>query len=235
MSTTSTPEALWGVGSYSVGDEIVTYPVSPDDSRRDMGTAAKALASLGVQAGSRVLVVSMLSEAAQYWPVQIGLLMAQAQFSLADASRFDAFRTVMFIRAMHYDAVVGVNNDVLDGLDDLGTAYDEVFGPVGIVAARAGAHERLREAGLDPRWWLHVGPTIAVECRARAGAHVDGDEWSVQASAGGEVLVTARRARAATIDRQSTGVFGAVITDPCACGRDDPRVVPESAPSMATT
>ena len=50
-------------------------------------------------------------------PLQIGLLMTQAQFSLADASRFDAFRTAMFLRAMHYDVVLGLNPEVLDGLD----------------------------------------------------------------------------------------------------------------------
>jgi hypothetical protein len=216
---------LWGVGSFRVGDEIIAYPVAQEDHHRDIGSAPKALASLGVHAQSRVLVLSMLSEAAQYWPLQIGLLMSQAQFSLADASRFDAFRTAMFLRAMHYDVVLGLNSEVLDGLDDLGHAYKDVFGSVPVLAARAGAYERLRDAGLAPRWWLHVGPAIAVECDALDGAHVDNDEWDVEED-GGEILLSARRPRAMTVDRLRTGVRAEIVTGMCTCGRDDPRLRP---------
>jgi len=220
-----TPAPLWGVGSFRVGDAVLPYPVSQDDHGRDISSAMKGLKSLGIHEQSRALVLSMLSEAAQYWPVQIGLLVSKAQFSLADASRFDAFRTAMFLRAMHYDVVLGINADVLDGLDDLGHAYGNIFDGVSVLAARAGAYERLRDAGLAPRWWLHVGPTVAVECDALAGAHIDSDEWAVDV-AGGEILVTARQPRAATIDRHPTGVMGEIATEPCACGRSDPRVVP---------
>jgi hypothetical protein len=126
---------------------------------------------------------------------------------------------------MHYDAVVGINADVLDGLDDLGHPYGGVFDGVGVLAARAGAYERLRDAGLSPRWWLDLGPAIAVECAEHAGAHLDADEWAVE-SDGGDVLLSARHERAASIDRLRTGVRGDVVTDVCACGRADPRVVP---------
>ena len=222
---TAATEPLWAVGSFRVGDEVVTYPVSKADHGRDIATTAKALGSLGVNRATRVLVVSMLSESAQYWPVQIGLLMSQAQFSLADASRFDAFRTDMFLRAMHYDVVLGLSSDVLDGLDDLGHDYSAVFGSVPVLAARFGAYERLQDAGLEPRWWLHVGPTIAVECDARAGAHIDSDEWEIDVD-GDEVLITARNPRATAIDHLRTGVCGEVLTDACGCGRDDPRIRP---------
>lgn len=223
--STAAADPLWGIGSFRVGDDVITYPVSQDDHKRDIPTALKALRALDVHDKSRVLLLSMLSEAAQYWPVQIGLLVSQTQFSLADSSRYDAFRTAMFLRAMHYDVVLGLNSDVLDGLDDLGHEYLDVFGAVPVVAARDGAYQRLRDAGLEPRWWLHLGPTIAVECDARSGAHVDGDEWDVEVD-GGEVRVSARQHRAASIDRLPTGVQGKVVTDPCACGRSGPRVVP---------
>ncbi len=219
------PTPLWGVGSYRVGDALLPYPVSPDDHGRDIGSAIKGLKSLGLHDQSRALVLSMLSEAAQYWPVQIGLFVSKAQFSLADASRFDAFRTAMFLRAMHYDVVLGINTDVLDGLDDLGHSYADVFAGTHVLAARPGAYERLRDAGLAPRWWLHVGPAVAVECDTLAGAHIDDDEWAVE-TVDGEVLITARNARAATIDRLATGIKAEIVTDPCACERTDPRVVP---------
>ena len=226
MSTVIDPAALWGIGSFQIGDEIVTYPVSKEDHDRDIATAIKAVASLGVGEGDRVLVLSMLSQAAQYWPVQIALLVGKVQFSLADASRFDAFRTAMFLRAMHYDAVVGINADVLDGLDDLGHSYRDVFDDVPVLAARAGAYERLRAAGLAPRWWLDLGPAIAVECDERAGAHVESDQWAVESDSG-MLLITAKHPRAAAVDRLRTGVRGVVVTDACACGRADPRVVPQ--------
>ena len=227
MTASESPSSapLWGVGSFRVGDAIVPYPVSQEDHGRDIATAMKALKSLGIHDRSRALVLSMLSEAAQYWPVQIGLLVSKAQFSLADASRFDAFRTAMFLRAMHYDVVLGINTEVLDGLDDLGHAYPEVFNGVVVLAARSGAYERLRDAGLSPRWWLHVGPTVAVECDARAGAHIDGDEWSVEVQ-DGEVLVSARNERAASIHRLPTGIEAEIVTEPCTCGRSDPRIRP---------
>ena len=227
MTAESVAAPLWGVGSFRVGDDIVAYPVAQEDHHRDIGGAPKALATLGVHESSRVLVLSMLSEAAQYWPLQIGLMMSQAQFSLADASRFDAFRTAMFLHAMHYDVVLGLNTDVLDGLDDLGHAYADIFKSVEVLAARAGAHERLRDAGLAPRWWLHVGPTIAVECAALEGAHVDADEWTVELD-GGEVLITATRPRAMTVERLRTGVHADLNTAKCSCGREDPRLVPVS-------
>lgn len=228
MTPTLPKPELWGVGSFRAGDAIVPYPVSQDDHARDISAATKAVGSLGIHDRSRALVLSMLSEAAQYWPVQIALLVAGAQFSLADASRFDAFRTAMFLRAMHYDVVLGINTEVLDGLDDLGCEHAEVLGAVPVLAARSGAYERLREAGLAPRWWLHVGPTIAVECEELAGAHIDADEWAVEADTAGEVLVTARNRRAARIDRQRTGVFGHIAAERCDCGRADPRVVPRA-------
>ncbi|MEX0666635.1 MAG: hypothetical protein WD598_17930 [Acidimicrobiia bacterium] len=220
------PAPLWGVGSFRVGDQMPAYAVSQDDHGRDISTAMKAVASLGLQKKKRALVLSMLSEAAQYWPVQIALLVSKAQFSLADASRFDAFRTAMFLRAMQYDVVLGINTDVLDGLDDLGHAYADIFAKVPVLSARAGAYERLRDAGLSPRWWLHVGPTVAVECDQLQGAHVDGDEWELD-SERGEVLISARKPRAATIDRLHTAVQGEIVTEVCACGRSDPRVIPQ--------
>jgi hypothetical protein len=223
-ATELTP-ALWGIGCFAIGDELVTYPVSQADHGRDIGIAMKAIKTLGLGKGNRALVLSMLSQATQYWPVQIALFMSNVQLSLADASRFDAFRTAMFLRAMHYDVVLGINRDVLDGLDDVDIDYLELFSRVPVLAARAGAYERLRAKGLRPRWWLDVGPAIGVECDALAGAHVDADEWSIEVD-NGEVLLTARQVRAASIDHLRTGVYGEIVADACACGRADPRIVP---------
>ncbi|MGH9026022.1 MAG: hypothetical protein ACRDWD_07895 [Acidimicrobiia bacterium] len=227
MSATdaTTTSTLWGIGSYRVGDDLVTFPVSEDDLQRDILTAQKNLSSLGVERGKRALVTSMLAEGAQYWPVQIGLLMAGTQMSCADASRSDAFRTRMFLNGPTYDVAVGISGDVLDGLLDLDASLGELFGRVPVVAARSDAIGRLRDAGVEARLWLHVGPTIAVECDTGGGAHVDGEEWRVE-SDGGEVRVSARNVRAARIDGVPTGVRAEIVGEPCGCGRADVRLVP---------
>jgi hypothetical protein len=216
---------LWGIGSYQVGDELVTFPVAETDLQRDMETARKNLETLGVTRGSRALVTSMLAEAAQYWPVQIGLLMAGTQMSCADASRFDAFRTRMFLHGPRYDVAIGISSNVLTGLDDLGEPIGALFSVVPVVAARNEAVERLRAAGVPARLWLHVGPTIAVECEAGAGAHIDGDEWAVEAD-GDEVRITARKERAARIVGDRTGLRADIAREPCRCGRLDVRLLP---------
>lgn len=226
MTATDAPATskLWGIGSYRVGDDLVAFPVSEADLQRDIATGQKNLASLGVEQGMRALVTSMLAEGAQYWPLQIGLLMAGTQMSCADASRFDAFRTRMFLNGPRYDLALGISGDVLDGLADLDAPLGDLFARVPVVAARAEAIGRLRVAGVDARLWLHVGPTIAVECDARAGAHIDDDEWIV-GSDGGELRITGRNPRAAAVDGVPTGVRAEIVTGPCECGRGDVRLV----------
>lgn len=216
---------LWGIGRYRAREGMVTFAVSEADVVRDRATARKALASLGIARGARVLVVSCLSEAVQYWPLQAEIVAAGARLSCADAMRFDAFRTGMFLARLRYDAVIGVNAEVLDGLGELDRRPGEVFAGVPVIAARDDAGTRLREAGLQPRLWLPLGPTIGVECAPGRGAHVDGEEWAVE-SDGSEIRVSARRPRATVIERVATGIRGTIVTEPCACGRDDPRVLP---------
>jgi hypothetical protein len=70
-----------------------------------------------------------------------------------------------------------------------------------------------------------VGPTVAVECDQLQGAHIDDEEWELDAE-GGEVLISARKPRAAAIDRLHTAVRGEIVTEACPCGRTDPRIVP---------
>lgn len=208
---------IWGVGRLGA--------VSTDDVARDIGSAAKALRSLGLARGSRALVLSRMSEGPQYFPFLAALLAIGAQLSLAEATRFDAYRTSLFLRRVRYDAALGVDADVLEGLADLGAEPAGAFAGVPVVAARAGAYERLRAAGMRPRLWLHLGPTIAVECDRAAGAHVDADEWEVE-TRGGEVVVTALRSRAVSSRSLRTGLFGSVTTEPCGCGRPGPRILP---------
>jgi hypothetical protein len=226
MTATRTIERpnLWGVGTYRAAGEIFSYPVSYADIERDIASATRALQSLGVEAGSPVLIVSALSETAQYWPVLVATMALGGQLSSAEATRFDAFRTAMFLRARRYRAVVGISGEVLDGLADIGASPAEVFANADVVAARGEALERLRDAGIVARAWLHVGPALAVECDQAGGAHLDQKEWSA-VEQDGEIVLGAVNPRTATIHGLRTGVWGLIENAPCPCGRTDPRIV----------
>lgn len=224
MSDAASTE-LWAVGCYRVGDTTVTLPVSHDDVGRDTASAGRALRSLGVARGDHVLFVSMLSESAQIWPFEVAALLEGVVLSNADATASDAARVAMFARRLPLRAVLGVDEVVLDGLEAVGEHPADVFGAVPVVGARPRAHRRLVDEGLRPHQWVPLGPTVAVECTERAGAHVDAEEWRVD-EANGEILLTSRHFRALPLRRAPTGVTGAVVEGPCGCGRDDPRVVP---------
>ncbi len=156
-----------------------------------MGGAIPTLAGVGIGAGARVLWCTLLSEAAHFWPLFIGTMLGGAQFSLADATAPDALRVGMFVRRLEYRAVMGVNEAVLDGFDELGRPYAEVFGAVPVVGARPGAYERLRAVGLAPHWFVLCGPAVAIAVEPGGPARVDPAEWTLHED-GGRILVTSR-------------------------------------------
>jgi hypothetical protein len=200
----------WGVGCYDDGTARVVWEISHEEIRRDIDAAQRALRTLGVGPGEPALFCSMLSEAGQFWPLVVGAMLVGAQLSCADATEADAARVAMFTRQLRYRAVVGVDDAVLDGLDGLGLAYGDVFGRVPVVAARPGAYERLRAAGLAPHRFVLCGPAVAVAAGPDAPAHVDPDEWVLGAD-GTRIVVTSRRERATTFDRAPTAVEGSLV------------------------
>jgi hypothetical protein len=210
-----TPEdarALWAVAQYDDGSRRVPWPVSHTEIERSMVGAMEVLAGIGVGRGTRVLWCSVLSEAAHFWPLSIATMLRGAQFSLADATAADARRVAMFLRRLPYHAVLGVNAAVLDGLDELGRSYRDVFGGVAVLGARPGAYERLASAGLAPHWFVLCGPAVAIAREPEGPAAVDPTEWRLDEDAG-RVLVTNLRPRATTFLRTPTAVSGLVVDD----------------------
>jgi hypothetical protein len=204
--------APWGIAQYDGPDGRVAFEVSHPEIERAMGGAMETLGGLGVGSGGRVLYCSVLSEAAHFWPLMIGAMLAGAQFSLADATASDALRVAMFLRRLPYTAVMGVNEPVLDGLDELGREYAEVFGSVPMLGARPGAYERLAAAGLAPQWFVLCGPAVAIAPAPGAPARVDATEWSL-AEVDGRILVTSRQPRATEFARTPTGVRGRLVDE----------------------
>jgi hypothetical protein len=223
MTATDAPaesvRPLWAIGRYEGPDGPVTWEISHEEIERDLASAPRALAALGVAAGGRVLHCSLLSEAGQFFPLVIGTMLAGAQVSCADATSGDASRVAMFLRLLDYDAVLGVNGATLDGLDELGIAYPDAFARARVVAARPDALTRLAAAGIAAHLFVLCGPAVAIAPAPDAPAVVaDPGEWELGLSRG-RVVVTNLRPRATAFAATATAVRGAVV---------DGGVVPES-------
>jgi hypothetical protein len=203
---------LWGIGCYDAPDGRRPWRIGNDEIGRDIGSATRRLGALGVGAGNRVLFCSMLSEAGQFWPWIVATMLSGGQLSCADATHGDAVRVAVLLRHMTFDAVIGVNTGVLDGCDERGLAYDELFAGVGLVAARPGAYERLLARGVEATRFALCGPAVAFAAEPGAPAAVDADEWQLD-ERDGVVLVTNRAGRATNFDRTPVAAPVHVVDD----------------------
>jgi hypothetical protein len=203
--------SLWGIGQW-VDDTGArrAWEVGVDEINRAIGAAPDVLARIGVEPGDRVLFCSMLSEAAQFWPLIVGAMLGGAQLSCADATSAEAPRVAMFTRQLEYRAVLGVTPELVDGLIDLGVDLTDLLRDVPVVGARPGAYERLVAAGLAPHHMVLVGPAVALAVERGGPAIVDADEWRLERDPDGIVTVTNQRDRATTFDRSRTAVTGEV-------------------------
>jgi hypothetical protein len=136
-------------------------------------------------------------------------MLTGAQLSCADATSGEAARVAMFLRLLHYDAVVGVSAELLDGLEGLDLDPAAVFADVRVLAARPAAAARLRAGGLPTHDLVLCGPAVAIARAPDAAARVDADEWELGAD-GEVVVVTSLRPRARRFDRHPTAARGAV-------------------------
>jgi hypothetical protein len=199
--------ADWAIGTYvDEHGRRVPWPISHDEMSRDVGAATNVLSEIGV-AGHGVLWCSMLAEAGQYWPYVCGTVLAGGRGSCADATRGEAARVDMFLRSLEYAAVFGVTDAILDGLDERGRPYAEVFAGVRLVGAHPGAYERLQRAGVAATRFACCGPAVAIGREPGWPAQVAGDEWELS-EAGGRICITARAPRAHLFACTPTAIRG---------------------------
>lgn len=202
---------LWAIGCYNGPDGPVTWEISHEEIERDLASAPRALAALGVGAGGRVLHCSLLSEAGQFFPLVIGTMLVGAQVSQADAKSGDAARVAMFLRLLDYDVVLGINAAILDGLDELDVSYAETFARARIVCARPDALARLHVAGIAAHAFVLCGPAVAIAPAAGEPAVVaDPTEWELSSQAG-RISVTNQRPRATDFRDTATAARGTVV------------------------
>lgn len=206
------PPRVWGVGRVVVGGEIVPWPVSEADVDDETEVAAGLLRGLGLRADELVLIVSYLSQAIHVAPFERAAGVVGALYSSADASRFDAFRTASLVRQLKPTVVVGVDDAVLDGLDDLGRDPAEVFASVrAVVASGTAAQARLAATGVTAGVWFRLGALNAVAYPGETELRYDATRWQVDET-DGELLVTSLADRLSPSDRFRTGVQGRVPT-----------------------
>jgi hypothetical protein len=202
--------AVWGVGRVMVGGEVVPWPVSEADIIDETDIAEQHYRALGLGDDDLVLVVALLSQAIHAVPLEAGAGRVGALYSSADATRFDAFRTASLIRQLQAKVVIGVDAEIVTGLDDLELDLSDVFGSVAaVVAADAAAFARLTDAGLPTGRWLRLGPTSAVSVPGEDALAYDATRWQVDED-GGALLLTNLAERYTPCERFHTGVRGTV-------------------------
>ncbi len=206
------PPRVWGVGRVLVSDEVVPWEVSEADIDDETEIAAQFLRDLGLREDELVLIVSYLSQAIHVAPFERAAGLVGALYSSADASRFDAFRTASLVRQLQPSVVIGVDDAVLDGFEDLDRDPAEVFASVRtVVASGATAQARLGDAGVIAGQWLRLGPLNAVSLPGEPELRYDPTRWQVD-ELEGQLLVTNLAERLTSSDRFATGIQGRVPT-----------------------
>jgi hypothetical protein len=212
------------VGRYLDAGKAQFYPVSEAEIRRAARAYLRVLDSYSIAPRSQVLIVSLASQVAYFMPLERALEERNWVISYADASVFDAARVEMFARRFNVAAVFGVSQETLKGFDALGHVPEHVFAGR-IVWATPGAYARLSPGnGYTLRQWAELGPAVGVECAIGDGLHVSSEDWCLETTEGGELLVSSRLPRLVPFERWPSGLHGELDRTPCRCGSTDGRV-----------
>lgn len=202
---------VFAVGQFRVGDTSVPWAPSQDEIMADAQADSAWWSALGIGAGTRVLFVTLLSEATHVWPLMLSSLLAGAQHSAADATPFDAPRVAMFCHNLDYRVALGIGPATIDGLETLGLDPVEVFADIPIVLARPGAYEHLAAHGRYAHRFLLLGPAVAIGLDPGGPALVDAERWRVETDLDG-LVVTSLTDRRLSFHRQVTGIHGTVTS-----------------------
>lgn len=215
---------LYGVGVYRINGSAIDYPISWDDFEQDVTWAMEMFRLYGIERGRVTLLISSGHEAAQLEPAWDALRHLGGTIAPADTFVFDAGRSEMITRWLEPHLIAGINADVVGGISKI-VDLSKRFGSVPHILARPDAIEPLREAGLRPKLIATIGPALGIACPQGDGAHVNAKAWTIS-STNGELRLTSAPSRAFQVTDAPSGFSGSVITDPCECGRSDPRVLP---------
>jgi hypothetical protein len=231
----------WGIGEYEVAGQLVYFEVSWDDWRRDTAWARGLLADYGVsqvkgdgpggtgggsppcveKVGGGLVIVAGMAESPWFDPFETAACELGAPYSIGEIYAFEAFRTGLYASRLPVTMIFGLDRTVAEGLGDELAA---VVARVPAIVARPDAVGLLAGAGARPFVVTRVGPAIAVECPYRAGAHVNGAEWTL-AERGGELFISTAGPRAHQVNQAALDLRGTLTEGPCGCGRPGQRII----------
>jgi len=204
----ATDERVMMHGCIRTSHAVISYPVSFSDVHADSLLGMRMFQKMGVGPRSMVLFTSGSSEYAQFWPYEISVANLEGCVAIAENFIFDAGRSEMFMRRLPIKVAFGITTAILDGMAALKLDVVKAFQPAELICARDGAADRLKELGFAPWRMVSFGPAFGFVSPEGETFH-DQDEWLIE-EAGGELLITARRARALPLVRLPTGVKGSV-------------------------
>jgi len=220
--TLERPELAYLV-RFPTPDGIRDMELTWAELARDTDWVTARLRDHGLAAGQRALLTTSGFEGFWGHTVIGALRTLKVTYGIAEAMGWDHRRTAVFHRELDPHAVIGLSAETLEGLAgaaDIG----EMFRTTSVVLARPAAVPLLRGVGVSAALISALGPALALECPVRAGAHVNAAEWRVGVR-DGQLSVAAGEGRASPLPETLLGIAGRVITDRCACGSEDPRVL----------
>lgn len=219
---------VWGVGQIRLGSTVRKFPVTYEELLRDSAWAGQQLARHQLPRGKFMMIVSMSNEGAHIQPFDAAAASAGIPLCQVDAVAYEAPRIISVLKNLPLALVLGMPLSIIGALAaadvDIGSMFSETT-----VLVRPEASEEWRAHTSAPRvsHWYPLGPAVALDCPAAAGAHVNGAEWDVHAS-GTELLVSGLVNGRQQLADVPSGRHGHVVTARCECGSDDPRIVLDS-------
>jgi hypothetical protein len=200
--------APWMVGCLRADRLTLPHPMSARDIAADARFADMFFERIGIGEGAMVLFTSGSSEYAQFWPYEQALEARNACVAVAENLLFDAGRSEMFMRRLPIELAFGIGDQILDGMAAMNLDIAKAFASTPLICARDGAADRLRDLGFSPWRMVSFGPAFGYVSPDGTSVH-DDDEWLLEAPAG-EILISAKNARAHSLVRYPTGVRGSV-------------------------
>ena len=215
MTTTShsalTAQTPWAIALLRLPSGYQPYAVSRRDVERDTAWAIKVFEWMGLRKGLPMHLIGAGSDNVTLWPFENACIHQGIPFGMGEPVQIDSGRTDMFLRRFQMQAVIGLANGVLDGLQAAGRDLKRLLGETQVLAAMPDACVRLKAAGLAPWRMVQVGPIYAFEAPDGGGARYDNSEWLVEDD-GTQLLLTSLAPRACPFVRLQTGVRGKVET-----------------------
>ena len=201
----------WAIALLRLPSGFQPYAVSRRDMERDTAWAIKVFAWMGLRKGLPIHLIGAGSDNASLWPFENACIHLGIPFGMGEPVQIDSGRSDMFLRRFQMQAVIGLSNGVLDGLQAASRDLQQLLGPSPVLAALPDACTRLKSAGLAPWRMAQVGPIYAFEAPDGGGARYDTAEWLVEDD-GTQLLLTSLAPRACPFVRLKTGVRGRVAT-----------------------